>query len=177
VRLIRIGGGPGTGKTTLARAVAQEFGAQVISTDDVRRELMRDNEIAGPSGELNSGLYTPQNISAVYEEVLRRAHQLLTTGTSVVLDGTWRDPVQRRRAQDVASNASAPIVEFVCTLPLAEAQARIVQRPMSSSDVTPEIAGALAACDTDPDSGHRIDTSRPLAESVAEVRQKCCLAS
>ncbi len=176
VRLIRIGGGPGSGKTTLARAVAQEIGAQVISTDDVRREMMRTNKITGSTGELNAGLYTPQNVSAVYQEVLRRAHELLTGGISVVLDGTWRDPPQRERVRDMAVDAAVPLVEFVCTLPLEEAAVRINERPASSSDVTPEIAAALAADETEPDAGHKIDTSRPLAESVAEVQQICCFA-
>lgn len=176
VRLIRIGGGPGTGKTTLSRAVAQDIGAQVISTDEVRRELMRANKIAGQAGELDTGLYAPQNVSAVYEEVLRRAHELLTGGTSVILDGTWRDPQQRERARAIALEAGAPIVEFTCTLPLEEASARIIERPPSSSDVTPEIAAALAGVDTETDASHEIDTSRPIAESVAEVHRKCRLA-
>lgn len=176
VRLIRIGGGPGTGKTTLSRAVAQEIGAQVVSTDEVRRELLRTKEIAGSAGELDTGLYAPENVSAVYEEVLRRAHELLAGGTSVVLDGTWRDPVQRKRTRDMAVEAAAPIVEFVCTLPVEEAAVRIIERPRSSSDVTPEIAAALAGKDTEPDAAHRIDTSRPLAESLAEVQQICGFA-
>src|SRR5262249_49576432 len=41
VRLALIGGNPGTGKSTVARALAERVGAQVISTDDVRRELRR----------------------------------------------------------------------------------------------------------------------------------------
>ncbi|WP_436405622.1 AAA family ATPase, partial [Mycobacterium gordonae] len=39
VRLALIGGNPGSGKSTVARELAEQFGAQVISTDDVRREL------------------------------------------------------------------------------------------------------------------------------------------
>ena len=38
VQFIVIGGGPGTGKTTLARGLAEHIEAQVISTDGVRRE-------------------------------------------------------------------------------------------------------------------------------------------
>jgi uncharacterized protein len=176
VRLIRVGGGPGTGKTTLARALAQEIGAQVISTDDVRRELMQSGTIAGLVGELNTGLYAPEKVSVVYDEVLRRAHELLTCGTSVVLDGTWRDPHQRERARKVANETASPIVEFICSLPLEQASARIVGRPTTSSDVTPEIAAALAELDTESEGSHRIDTSRPLSESVAEAQSICCLA-
>jgi len=50
VRLALVGGNPGTGKSTVARALAEQTGAQVISTDDVRRELRDSGAIAGDAG-------------------------------------------------------------------------------------------------------------------------------
>jgi aminoglycoside phosphotransferase family enzyme/predicted kinase len=176
VRLILVGGGPGTGKTTLSRALAQEMGAHVISTDDVRRQLQQSGVITGGSGELDAGLYTAKNVSAVYDEVLRRAHLTLSGGRSVILDGTWRDPGQRTRARQVAHETSSRIVEFRCELPLEQATGRIQRRLTSTSDATPYIAAALAETDTEPEGSYRIDTGRPLAESVAEAQQLCRLA-
>ena len=96
VRLIMIGGGPGTGKTTLAHALAERIGAEVISTDDVRRELQQSGVIAGRVGDLDAGLYAPENVSVVYREVLQRARPRLDAGRTVILDGTWRDAVTAR---------------------------------------------------------------------------------
>lgn len=176
VRLIVIGGGPGTGKTTLSRALAQEIGAQVISTDDVRRELQQTGAITGRAGELDAGLYGPENVSLVYDEMLRRAQLSLSGGRSVILDGTWRDTHQRERARELASETTSLIVEFSCSLPPEEASARIERRRRSTSDATPEIAVALAELDADWQGTHQIDTSRPLAESVAEAEKICCRA-
>jgi uncharacterized protein len=176
VRLVIVGGGPGTGKTTLSHALAEQIGAQVISTDEVRRQLQQSGAITGRVGELDAGLYRPENVSRVYDEVLRRAELVLSGGSSVILDGTWQVANQRERARKMAEQTSTPAVEFTCVAPLAETAARIRERPASSSDATPEIAAALAERDTDLADSYQIDTSRPLAESVAEVQKKCCLA-
>lgn len=176
VRLVVVGGGPGTGKTTLARALAEQIGAQVISTDDVRRQLQQAGAISGTAGDLDEGLYTTENVTAVYDEVLRRAHLYVCGGQSVILDGTWRDARQRERARTLARETATPIVEFTCSAPLEEASARIRKRPETTSDATPQIAAALAEHSGAPQAGHLIDTSRPLADSIAEVEQICCLA-
>ena len=176
VRLIVIGGGPGTGKTTLAHALAQQIGAQVISTDDVRRELQQTGAIAGRVGDLDAGLYAPENVSAVYDEVLRRARSLLSNGSPVILDGTWRDAHQRERARTVATETASPVVEFVCSVPLSEAMERIAARGPSMSDATPQIATALGELGTESADTYPIDTARPLADSVAEAQRICCLA-
>ncbi|MGE0219213.1 AAA family ATPase [Mycolicibacterium sp.] len=171
VRLVVVGGGPGTGKSTLAHALAERIGAQVISTDEVRRELTAGGVLEGEPGELHAGLYTPENVSAVYAEVLSRARGWLGAGHPVILDGTWRDADRRRQAHVVATETHSPVVEFRCTLPVAEAQRRIAQRTGSSSQVTPAMAAELTGSDGDWPSAHPIDTARPQADSVAEAHR------
>jgi aminoglycoside phosphotransferase family enzyme/predicted kinase len=176
VQLIIVGGAPGTGKTTLSRALAEQFGAQVISTDDVRRELQMAGVLSGVAGVLDAGLYTPENVCTVYDEVLRRAHLSLSSGTSVILDGTWRDARQRERARELADQTSSPMVELTCSVPLDKASARIESRRVTTSDATPQIAAELAEHASLSIEGHLIDTSRPLVDSVEEAEQICRLA-
>lgn len=179
VRVILIGGGPGTGKTTLARSLGERLGAQVISTDDVRKDLERDQVITGEPGTIDGGLYSPENVDTVYKVVLRRAHSLLAAGETVILDGTWRDPEHRAQARELAANAHGVLLEMACTTPLAEAQSRIGVRAATgatTSDATPEVAEAIDAAGDHWEGFHRINTRQPLADSVAEAHELCCLA-
>lgn len=178
VRLVLVGGGPGTGKSTLGRALAEQIGALVISTDDVRAAMADRGEISGEPGVLGQGLYTPDNVAAVYAEVLDEAERCLRQGRPVVLDGTWSDPHYRDRARGLAGESASAMVELECVAPLEAAVGRILTRTGTTSQVTPEIATALA----DHDRGgwpqaHRIDTSRSPAEATAEALEVCRAAS
>jgi aminoglycoside phosphotransferase family enzyme/predicted kinase len=166
IRLALVGGNPGTGKSTLAHTLAVSTGAQVISTDDVRRELRESGAIAGGAGVLDAGLYTPDNVSTVYEVALRRASALLSNGQSVILDGTWRDPQMRAHARRLARQTHSAPVEIVCTLAIDMAADRIKTRRQGNSEVTPEIAASLPARIDGWDTAHRVDSSLGLEHSV-----------
>lgn len=172
VRLVMVGGAPGTGKTTVARGLAERVGAVVISTDEVRRELQRTNAIRGVTGQLNSGLYSEENVVAVYQEVLRRAQLHLANGRSVILDGTWRDPQRRSQVRHLAAQTHSIALELQCSAPTSTAVQRVGDRPVGAvSDATPEIAGALAAAARDWPEAHRIETNRPMPESVVVAEE------
>lgn len=171
VRLALVGGGPGTGKSTLARALAEQAGAVVVSTDEVRRELRDAGNLEGEPGDLDAGLYAPANVAAVYRAVLDRAARFLGDGRSVVLDGTWRDGQTRGEAHQVATDNHAAIAEILCTAPVEVAAERIRTRAPGNSDATPHIAAALAADDFGWHSAHRIDTSQPVQQCAREAHE------
>ncbi len=160
VRLALVGGSPGTGKSTVARALAAKVGARIISTDDVRRELRDSGVIAGDPGVLGSGLYSQGNVAAVYEEVCSRARRLLGGGWSVILDGTWGDTQTRAKAHRVGAETHSAMVELVCSATVETAAERVTTRPVGTSEATPQIAVALAGRDTGWDTARVIDTSR-----------------
>jgi len=169
IRLALVGGNPGTGKSTVARALAERVGAQVISTDDVRRELRESGAITGDPGVLDAGLYSPENITTVYEVALRRARLCLGNGQSVIVDGTWRDPQIRAHAHRLAMETHSAVVELMCTAAVDTAAGRIRTRQPGNSDATPQIATALAAQRAGWDTAHRMDTSRPLEDSLRQA--------
>ena len=169
VRLGLVGGNPGTGKSTLARALAENVGAQVISTDDVRRELRAADTIVGESGVLDAGLYSQRNVEVVYQVVIERAEALLRSGHSVILDGTWRHPHLRAQAHRVAAETHSAIVEFECVAATGLAVGRVVTRGPGNSDATPGIATALAARRSGWDTAVRVDTSEQLEDSVRDL--------
>ena len=129
--------------------------------------MQSSGAIVGEEGVLNAGLYSPQNVAAVYREALRQAYILLTNGRSVILDGTWRDADRRDQVRQLAVQTHAAEIEFVCETPVATAARRVAARPAgSTSDATPQIAVALADVDEQWPQAHRIDTSRPIVDSV-----------
>jgi len=175
VRVALVGGGPGTGKTTLAHGLADLVGAHVISTDEVRKDLLASGAIGGSSGVLDAGLYSVDNVAAVYDEVLRRAHLHLANGESVILDGTWRDPRRRDQVRQLATQTHSFGLELRCETAANTAARRVAARPADHiSQATPEIACALAGSG-DWAEAHPIDTSRAPSESAraaAELWQR-----
>lgn len=142
VRIVLVGGAPGTGKTTLAQGVADRLGMVSISSDRVRKELLgapAERSLAAPFGH---GAYSPEWTERTYAEMLRRAEALLAHGESVVLDATWADDSHRRWAAQVARRSHGALTAFVCEAP-ADVAARRIKARTSYSDADAEIATAL----------------------------------
>ncbi len=167
VGLVVVGGNPGTGKSTVARGVAERLGAVVLSSDELRDEVVSDR--GAPNDRLDDGRYAPERRDAVYDELLDRAALLLVSGERVVLDASWLDAGRRARARELADRSTATLVELRCTCPPELAAERIRRRAAEGTDaseVTVTIAAALAATADPWPEATEVDTSAPVAEVV-----------
>ena len=104
----------GTGKSTVAAAVARALGLSAIATDLVRKELAGDEGVS--TGAWQEGLYAPERTAAVYTDLLSRAAARLTNGQGVLLDGAFLAGRWRAEAARLAAAHHVPLVliETVC---------------------------------------------------------------
>ena len=147
VRLVLVGGPPGTGKTTLAGAVADRLGMVVLSSDRVRKELAGVDPDASMASDFGTGIYSTSWTRRTYDELCARAERLLSLGESVVLDASWTRAEHRGAARDVADRTSSLLVALQCRLDAATAGARLRARGHGGtglrSDATEQVATGL----------------------------------
>ncbi|MRH87623.1 AAA family ATPase [Nocardia sp. SYP-A9097] len=166
VRMVLIGGLPGTGKSTVARELADRTGAEVISTDGLRAALRACGVITGTSGDYGAGAYQPAARAVVYAELLEQAGIRLERGVSVILDASWLDADDRAGAAEIAKRTHAYLLQLHCVCPRELATTRMEHRTHTTSDATPDIAKAMAAV-ADPWPGAAVvDTGAPLDDTV-----------
>jgi len=146
VRLVLVGGAPGTGKTTVAEGVANARGWIVLRSDEVRKELAGLPHDAPANAGLDAGVYDTAWTERTYGEMLARARKLLAMGESVVLDATWPTRALRSRAAAAARETASDLVAIRCLADRARCDDRILARrgkPGVTSDVTPAIAASI----------------------------------
>ena len=133
-RLIVVGGLIGTGKSTLARGLAEAFGAVWLRTDEIRlREFARARR---PGQGFSEGLYAPHISDLVYQRLIRRAEALLRAGRTVVCDGTFSKAAGREILRDIARQHQASFHFFECVVPRRVALQRIAKRYAAKSDLS-----------------------------------------
>lgn len=96
--LVVVFGLPGSGKSTLSRALASSLNAEWISSDDVRSRSGRRGDYSRPS------------IAAVYGEMFDLARPVLSNGGRAVLDASFSSRAYRDQAEELARSSGVPLV-------------------------------------------------------------------
>lgn len=137
--LVAIGGLSGTGKSTLAYALAPAIGrapgARVLRTDIMRKQLMNIDETERAPVEA----YTKEASDKVYQALERTALGVLAAGHSVVFDAVFASEDERNRAADIAGRVEAGFTGLWLTAPDATLKARVSNRQGDASDATAEV--------------------------------------
>jgi uncharacterized protein len=172
VRLVLVGGLPGTGKSTLAAALADATGWSVLRSDEVRKDIAGLGHSTAAVAAPGEGLYRPQLTDATYDTLLERARTALELGESVILDASWSAARHRQAADAVAEATASDLVELRCVVPFEVADLRIrhrLARGRGPSDATPAVAAAMADRFEPWPTAVVLDTARALDASTAEA--------
>ncbi|GAA5104563.1 AAA family ATPase [Haloechinothrix salitolerans] len=169
VRLVIVGGLPGTGKSTVAGAVADELGAVLLSSDRLRKELAGRNPTDSAASSYGGGIYALEHTERTYDEMLWRARALLARGETVVLDASWHRQPHRDAARAVADETRSELVQLRCYAPTDVTAERMRRRTGSASDADADIAMEMAAR-TDPwPDAIALDTVKAPSVTAAEA--------
>jgi aminoglycoside phosphotransferase family enzyme/predicted kinase len=134
-RVVAIGGLSGTGKSTLAAALAPSLGARVLRSDVIRKCLF---DVA-PETQLPASAYTPQVSRRVYRTLRRKATEALAAGYSVIIDAVSLKPEERQSLLAVAEEAGVPFTGLWLAAPAATMDQRLRARHHDASDASPEV--------------------------------------
>ena len=162
-RLIAIGGLSGTGKSTLASAIAPEIGPAPGSLhlrSDVERKHLYD---VPDTTRLPSDAYRPEISAKVYDRLSKLAETALRAGRAVIVDATHQRSKEREAIAGIAARAGVPFIGLWLEASTDTLQQRVRDRRGDASDATAEtIAAQARETIGDLATWHRLDASQSL---------------
>ena len=161
-RLVAVGGLSGTGKSTLAAAVAPGLrpapGAVHLRSDVVRKRIMQVGETARlpPEG------YSTAVTHDVYAALRRQTALALRAGYSVVVDAVHAEPAERAGLEAVARQCGVTLQGFWLEAPLSTLLERVERRSGDASDADAAVVAAQAGHDLGIIAWQRLDAAKPV---------------
>jgi predicted kinase len=166
----------GTGKTTIARALAKKLGLVVVSSDITRKQLAGIPLSEHRFEEFGSGIYSPQFTYKTYEKMISVAKETLRNDDSVILDASFSKSSERLKAEELARKMGADFVVIECTLNEEIIKERLARRQerCSISDARQNVLKSqknLFEPLTEISGDHHvvIDTSQPVDRLIEEL--------
>lgn len=136
--LVAVGGRSGTGKTTLARALAPRLGAVVIRSDTTRKHLNR----VAPEDALPPSAYRPGESERVYRRMRLDGSRALGAKVPVILDATFLEPDAREAVAALAARCGVGLTGVWLEAPGETLLSRVDARGPDASDADAAVVRA-----------------------------------
>jgi uncharacterized protein len=137
-KLLLMSGLSGSGKSSIARQLAQRVNALHLRSDAVRKHLSSTPlfQRGDTNGTIGSGIYTPEMTAKTYDYLLELGLFLAQQGWTVILDAKYDRRSLRQSALAAATAAQLPIHFVQCTAPLSVLRDRLQKRTGDIADAT-----------------------------------------
>ena len=126
----------GTGKTSLAKALAAQTGWPMISSDETRKNLQGISPTTRKWEPFGKGIYSEVISRKNYLKMRFEAKRLLEQGQSVILDGSYKRQSERLALMDLAKKTEARIQFLECRAPLKTIRQRLRQRERETRSIS-----------------------------------------
>lgn len=167
--LIAIGGLSGSGKSTVASALASHLGgapgAVVVRSDVIRKWLCG----VEPTTRLGPDSYSAEHSQRVYEAVLQRCRVVADTGHAAVADAVFGQEAQRAAIRACAAAARVPFVGVWLDAPRDVLVERVATRTSDASDADTDVVARQTFDVAPPEDWAHVDAGRPLDVVVSDV--------
>jgi aminoglycoside phosphotransferase family enzyme/predicted kinase len=166
--LVAIGGLSGSGKSTVARALAPLLGAVpgaiVLRSDEIRKQICGVPRLT----RLGPEAYTTEVTNRVYKTLIDRAGLALRGGFTAIVDATVLRATDRQAIEAFARSAAVRFVGLWLEGPAQTLLQRLQQREHDASDADATVLRVQRVQDVGAISWRRLDSSA----SIDAVREK-----
>ncbi len=106
----------GSGKSTLAQALSKKLNIPILSSDIIRKELAGISAAEHKYENFEKGIYSREFTDKTYTDLFKRARDLLSKGSSVILDASFQRKTDRKAALNMADELRIKLfaVETLC---------------------------------------------------------------
>ena len=126
----------GTGKTSLAKALAAQTDWPMISSDEIRKNLQGISPMTRKWEPFEKGLYSEEISRKTYRKMRDEARKWLNQGQSVILDGSYKRQSERLALMDLAKKTGARIRFIECLASLKTIRQRLDQREKETRSIS-----------------------------------------
>ena len=149
---------PGVGKTTLARSVASRTGATILSSDKIRKELIKYPTYTRAEGRL------------IYEVLMLLTKYLTDVGIDCIVDATFNRERSRKEVGNRLCSNNVQLYVIECTCPEEVVLERLRNRKNDFSDAGYSVYSKMKSI-YEPVRGRHlgIDTSLPCEVNLQKI--------
>ena len=124
----------GSGKTSMARQIAERLPAVHVRSDVERKRRAGLDALARSPSGVAEGLYSSATSAQVYDNLAGAAEDILQGGLTAIIDATFLRREQRMRFAQLGARVGALVRLIYCEAPVHTLRARIAARALSGND-------------------------------------------